>query len=162
MALAPVDTSIFVPAPDFEGSRGTPSRAIFGTTSLASVPCYLLDPDAVEAINALVRLPASWSTFHMDVWWGNPVSSVGNVRLRADRGTIAPNAALPTNTAGALSTFPAPAQHNHRMDRLLTGAAVPAAGSLQMVSVLRNATDAVEDTLTNDIAVLGILLTMAS
>lgn len=148
-------SSLWLPASQFIGAEGAPSLGNAGA------PAWLLDAATSERVATMVRLaPLGWATMHVDIYWGNAGAGAGNVTWRAFQEDFVAGETLGaggspgdvTDTAGAQNVLRPPF-------RVITGQAVPA--DLFFLSIRRDAS-AGTDTLANDAALYGVLLTKAS
>lgn len=156
-----LDAPIWVGADRLAATTSNAAASFIGAGGTARTPAFLLDATTPEGVGGTIRLPASWATVDVDLWWSNAGAGAGDVAWRGDRGTLTVGSAPPANISNIPPTATAPAQNVVAQTRLFTGVAVPAAGALFTIGVLRGAADAA-DTLANDAAVVGFLITKAS
>lgn len=158
-AFAPIQPSIFIAAGSFSAVTGSPVLGEAGS----DVPGFLLDgAGATERVATIVAVPAGWSTFDAQLVWTNAGAGSGNVHW-----DVAYSPGFGDGEAATHSTFAtdqdvaAPAQNTAKYTTMASGAAVPSTGELLPIRVGRNSANA-GDTLTNDVAVLGMRLIRAS
>lgn len=124
---------------------------------------WLLDATVDEAVSSSWARPASWTTVHVDLYWTNAGGGAGNVDWSfrfdhaADGATLGVSGPGGSAEGGATS---APALDVLKVSRLFTGLALPST-PFTGARVYRAGSGAT-DTLPNDAAVLGVLITRAS
>lgn len=146
-----------VSAGEFEvsGLSGA-SRGVIG----ARWPAWLLDASVAENVAAGWRVPAGWTTVHVDVLWSNPSTGTGDVRWSLGLDNAADGGDLAASGSGGAAVAAAPSQAILKVTRIATSVAVTE-GNAYNVRLTRDAHIAA-DTLANDAAVLGVLFTKAS
>jgi hypothetical protein len=121
----------------------------------------LLDASSAESISSHFFVPPQWATAHIDLYWNNHSTGVGDVAWGIDYNAAASNGStLTASVLGAAVTATAGAQDVVVVSRLVTGYGLTAT-TVQLLHIYRSAANAA-DTLANDAAVLGVLLTRAS
>lgn len=142
---------IFIPAGAF-GSRS-------GSANLSSVynaTGWYLDKTTDEIVGASLVLPPWWATFKVDGYFANITASSGDVRVGALVTYTAANAAVDSSAPSTNVTLTMGTTGVLKVVELLTG--VSTSSGLASITVQRDADNAA-DTLDNDVAFLGLLLT---
>src|SRR4051812_919059 len=93
------DDVLLLPAEQMLTTSGTPSTA----DSLDVAVYWALDAATTETVAGKVLIPDHWSTFNILARFLNTTASGGNVRVRADLGTLA-NGAIPSVSTGTVAT----------------------------------------------------------
>lgn len=136
---------------------GTPTKS-----NNSRWPYWLLDASTQERLGGNLIIPSGWTTVNVDLYWTNPSTDTGDAQWIGFIGAYGDGDStakgLTTITAGLTAT--APAQDTLKVTRLGSGIAITA-GSMNNLLLTREATNAA-DTLANDAAVLGVLISKAS
>lgn len=145
---------IFLSAGEFHTRTGSPSQlSIFNGTS------WYLDASTDEAVSTNFITPSWWTTFDVVAYVANTTASSGDVRLGATVSFHAADATITSSEPSTYVTIAAGSTGVVKLGTLVTGVSV--ASGMGVISVRRDA-DGVADTLANDIAFMGVLLTRAS
>lgn len=158
-SYAPLATTLYLGAATFLAMTGGPTVGTPGSAA-TRVNAWTLDAASAESVGVTFQVPAGWATAHVDLYWTNDGAGAGDVVWKADRYTIADGTALTAETEGGAVTATAPAQNVVKVTRALTGIAV-SPSLVTRLEVVRVAADAA-DTLANDVALIGVLLTRVS
>lgn len=156
-----IDGAIWVGADRLTATTSNALPSFIGAGGTARTPAFLVDATTPEGVAGTIRLPASWATVDVDMWWSNAGAGAGDVVWRGDRGVLTVGSAPPAVTSNTLAAITAPAQNVVTQTRIFTGIAVPTAGALFTIGALRGAADAA-DTLANDAAIVGFFISKAS
>jgi hypothetical protein len=122
-------------------------------------PVWALDASTNEAVAAVVMMPASWSTMHVDILWGAATAS-GDVYwrtgvLQLDVGDVWGTTEVTTNIGAVAQT----GADRVVMTRLHSNLAITA--RFFRLEVMRVGADA-GDTLVGDVGFVGAIFTKAS
>lgn len=134
--------------------------AVLGAVGGGTAAGLLFDAAADEYVASTWDCPASWTTVHVDLFWTNAGAGAGNVAWAANLYHPANGATLATSAGGGATIHTAPAQNVLKVSRLLTGQAITAANLANLLLSRRGANG--DDTLANDAAAVGVLITKAS
>lgn len=157
-----MSSEVWLPAPRLQ-PFGYGSPVLRNADTAVRWSAWLLDAASVEGLAATIDETQvhSWNTWHVDLLWANDSGGgAGNVRWRLDSESVTAGGTLGSLTSGTAVTVTAGAARVLMKTRLVSDAAVPT-GDLRGINLLRLGTDS-EDTLANDVMVVGILLTRAS
>lgn len=75
-----IPESLMLVPSDFEVQGGSP--VISGSAGSGAVPGWLLDAAADEGVTHVRLFPSNWSSFNIDVFYGNVGAGAGDIRLR--------------------------------------------------------------------------------
>jgi hypothetical protein len=156
--LAKATAARWVSAGEFGAIAGTPA---FGQVA-SRWAVMLFDASSTESAAASIAVPAAWTSINVDLYWTNAGAGSGNVvwRLLADRaGNTETLAASAGGGDSTNLTIAAPAQEVLKVSSLLSGQATDPTKVLNL-RIIRTGGDAA-DTLANDAALLGVLITPA-
>lgn len=137
---------------------GTPALSNLNGT----VPAWLLDAAATEALVSRVEFPADWTSAHIDFIWAPTTSASGNVVLQALGLTFGDGeliAAAYTTLATATSAVPA-TQYTAKVTRVVTGYSI-SPGKVHAFQFARIGGDGA-DTYAADIGLVAVRFTKAS
>jgi hypothetical protein len=141
---------------------GAPTLAGIGAAGDKTSLAWLLDATATENLTGQVLIPSGWTTADIVLWWTNAGTGTGSVRWALLHEAQISNG---DTLGGALSandavSSVAPAQNVTKVEFLKTAVAV-AAGQVLGFRVQRLGGHA-DDTLANDVGLLGIEIRRAS
>lgn len=160
-----------MPSLDFDAFQPAPTDRLWlgaerftqptgATTTLVGsrYPGYLYDASADETTRTSYWLPGDWHTMQLDILWANISANVGNVVWQID--LAAPDAAgsLAADSATQQVTVAAGGNAILTISNAFT---YTVARGLNHIRVTRKGS-AAADTLVNDVAFLGLLLTRRS
>lgn len=158
---ARADEFVWLGAGDFELGYASPSRS---RLTNSGYPGWLLDASSIEGIIASARLPTHYSTFHVDLYWTNAGAGAGDAYIRFGVSMTGDGESLNNYSGKGFTSFgavTAPAQWVLEVTRLTASAGTNQSGEIFGIYIDRLADDAA-DTLGNDIAIVGVLITKAS
>jgi hypothetical protein len=148
--------TVLLPAEQMTIVVGTPVIA----DNLDVAAYWSLDPASAEHVAGKMLIPDHWATFNITARFLNTTAVGGNVRVRADVGTLVVGA-IPSTTVGSLVTVAISAtQFLIAEATLRTAVAVPADHRVG-ISVARLGADGA-DTLAGDVGFLDASLVRAS
>jgi hypothetical protein len=148
--------TMYVPAEQMVLTAGTPVIA----DNLDVATYWSLDSATTETVAGKTLVPDHWVTFDIVVRLLNTTASGGNVRMRADLGTLT-TGAIPSVSTGTVTTVAVSAtQFLIAEATLRTALAVPADRRVG-VSISRVGADGA-DTLAGDVGLLDVKLARAS
>lgn len=157
-AYLPIDggPAVWIAAPSFQAVTGVPSQ----TTQALRHAAWLLDSAATERLASSWDMPADWSSVNVDFYWTNAGAGTGDVRWQLFTDNAADGATIDASGTSSHATVTAPAQDVLKVSRV--GAAIAlTASNYQNCRIGRVGGDAA-DTLANDVALLGVLISKAS
>lgn len=161
------DDLIWIPAPSMGATNGSAALANVNTF-FGFGPAWLLDQNTNEQVGTSVVIPDFWATFKCELYWANAASSSGNVRLAvsagyATAGQQVDGSGRPTRVIFHEYTVAAPTTIAElAITQFPTATNVSnTAGRPLWITPWRRANDA-SDTLPNDVAIYGVLLTRMS
>lgn len=156
--------ALWVPAGAMAPQSGSPTLGTLGATAstFERTGVWLLDPDAIENVEATVIIPQGWTTANVFLWWSNADAGAGDVRWSVfGRAYADATTTAATTLTLSTTTITAPAQYIAQRSQVGTNVTSMSAGTVYRISVTRSATN-VADTLTNDVGVIGLEIVRAS
>jgi hypothetical protein len=159
---APLSASqVWIPAATFGVTENSPALS----TVAGRYRCMLFDSASSERVSCTQEVPSTWATMNVSLYWTNFSSGSGNVVWRLFVDTAGDGDTLvATGGAGDSGelTIAAPSQDILKVSSLLSGQAIDASKVLNFrIARIGNAVSG-NDTLNNDAAMLGLLVTRAS
>lgn len=150
------DTPLRAGASEFEATAGSP--VIVRVTNRWAA--WALDDANTEEIAGAVTIPASWSTYDLEVWHTTSTGNSGNVRWATRVYGPSDGDALNTEDDLGVSTFAAVATADNLGVTTLRSGITPVSG----VNLLyfQRAGGHSDDTLTGDVLILALVLRKAS
>jgi hypothetical protein len=149
---------MWVPAAAFTPRTG--AVAMSGSAFSSTWPAMLYDAAVSEIAVAVAAPPAEWATYDLALYWTNPGAGAGDVYWKCDLTTLtAGGTAVGVGGVGTLNlAVAAPAQNVLKLNPAGTGIA----NETLLNITLNRRGDVAEDTLPNDAALVGFMLTKAS
>ena len=152
------DDKIWLDAADMSVCSGSPTNGPWTSTRWN---VWSLDAASSESVSGGVFIPSWWTTYHVDIVWGNDGAGSGDVRFALAYWDMDAGDNALTDWAGPLSlTATAGLNEIVVVSRILTSQTY-AIGKPCKFQLFRDGANAA-DTLTNDCAVAGLLFTRAS
>lgn len=146
------NSTVWVPAAALGGHLGSPTLGLYESRWWA----WLLDGAGAHEGLTCPAVTPDWQTAHVDVYWTNAAGGSGNVRFTHVLDNATPGVTTNATGTSTNTVVAAPSQTLLAVTRILTNGAV--SGRMWNLRMSRNSGDAA-DTLANDIAVFGLLLT---
>jgi hypothetical protein len=154
--------TLWIGAAGMGATFGTPSLTWDGPTGWNISPLWLLDAANIELVGLTVFLPSYWGTYDVDLYWCNVDSTSGNVRWLLRYCNFGDGDQHDSLAGSFENIVAAPSTDGVvKVSRLNATAISRSTAEATGLAVGRLGNDAA-DTLANDCAVLGLLLTRAS
>lgn len=136
---------------------GTGSGAAFGVLGNSLVPAFSLDgAGASEVLQYGFGVPDHWLTMAVDVHWANDGAGSGDVRFSTDHLCVAAGGDYSAARTTTTLTATAGAQNIKVVSTIVSSISLSTARA-GLIRITRLSADAA-DTLTNDIAIVGLML----
>jgi hypothetical protein len=161
-AYQPLRNRVLLPASALDSIQGTPTLSSVGSASTNREAAWLFNDAGTNAIASLWVIPEGWATVNVKAVMVKPTINTGDFVLQLHHKTagFAAGDDITTSTAGTAVTTTATTQYLVQHVTLGSGLAVTP-GNLGYVNVRRSGADAA-DTLTGDMALVGVLIEKAS
>lgn len=156
-------TKLFIPPNNFRAAAGSPAQSVERASggAIGGVPAWVFDAASDESIASSAFITLPWTTVDIAYIWGNTAATSGDVVWGSTSlGAIEDGDSIVGATNSTVTVAAYNVTGKVKFTTVATGIAC-AQNQLFQIGVLRDA-DNVADTLANDAALYGVLLTKAS
>jgi len=148
---------VWLSAAQFVSTMGSPTLGSAG----GRYPAWLLDSATKEQVNSSLVTFNGWAQFNVDVYWANPSASTGDVRFTLSCSSTEAGGTVTSGDTNRTQTVTANGQNILTVTRLTTANPFSFSNGITHLRIQRVGDDAA-DTLNNDVAFIGMMLTRRS